>query len=214
MFKKLPGKIITWRSGSILAALIITIAGAIVLWETKLEDCVATKRWGVVESGLIFRCGRLPSARMRNVLARHNIRVLIDLTQPTADPKHHTKERAAADDLGIAYYNFALIGDGTGNIEHYALALAALTDARRRGLPALVHCAAGAQRTGGVIAAYRIFGEGWSPDQARLEMQRYGWKPQKDRILLDFLNRNMAELAARLLELDVIKQIPSPLPQL
>lgn len=195
-------------------AALLVIAGALTGWELALKDRLATKHWGVVEPGLIYRSGRLPLDRAQATLANHHIRVLIDLTENKSDNRFQLKERAAAAALGIEYHNFPLIGDGTGDIYNYANAIAVMHQARREGKPVLVHCAAGAQRTGGVVAAYRVLVERKSPEEARAELQRYGWKPGKDQVLLDYLNRNMAKLAELLLARQVINAIPSPLPVL
>lgn len=196
-----------------LAALVV-IAGALTGWELVLKDRLATKHWGVVEQGLIYRSGRLPLDRAQATLANHHIRVLIDLTENKPGNRFQLKERAAAKALGIEYHNFPLIGDGTGDIRSYAQAIAVMHQARHEGKPVLVHCAAGAQRTGGVVAAYRVLVERKSPDEVRAELKHYGWKPGKDQVLLNYLNRNMAKLAELLHDLQVIDTIPNPLPVL
>ena len=195
-------------------AVLVVIAVALTSWDLVLKDRLATKHWGVVEQGLIYRSGRLPLDRGQAILANHHIRVLIDLTENEPRNRFQPNERAAAAALGIEYHNFPLIGDGTGDIAHYANAIAVMHQARREGKPVLVHCAAGAQRTGGVVAAYRILVERKSPDEARAELKHYGWKPGNDQILLNYLNRNMAKLAELLLALQVIDTIPNPLPVL
>ncbi|MBI2438149.1 MAG: dual specificity protein phosphatase family protein [Lentisphaerae bacterium] len=199
-----------------LFVILAVVAGAWTLWELTLADRLMTKRWGVVEPELIYRSGQIPSARLQATLARHHIGVLIDLTgnQPGKELQLKDKERAAAARLGIEYHNFPLRGDGTGDIAHYAQAIAILHSCRRAGRPALIHCAAGAQRTGGVVAAYRVLVERRSPAEARAELERYGWKPGKDQMLLNYLNRNMLRLAELLQTLQVIETVPNPLPRL
>ncbi|MBI2441271.1 MAG: dual specificity protein phosphatase family protein [Lentisphaerae bacterium] len=197
-----------------LLVILALIAGAGALWELALKDRLIARRWGVVESGLIYRSGRLPSSRIAAVLANQRIAVLIDLTENLPANQLQLQERVAAANLGIAYYNFPLRGDGTGDIAHYAQAIQVLHRARRAGQPVLIHCAAGAQRTGGVVAAYRVLVERRPHAEARAELQRYGWQPGKDQVLLDYLNANMAELAARLQTLQVIETVPNPLPRL
>ena len=46
------------------------------------------------------------------------------------------------------------------------------------GEPVLVHCSAGADRTGFVAAAYRITRQGWNAEDAINEMRKYWHKPE------------------------------------
>lgn len=43
--------------------------------------------------------------------------------------------------------------------------------------PVFIHCHRGADRTGVVVAVYRIIHDGWSSEQAKAEAKRYGLKP-------------------------------------
>jgi protein tyrosine/serine phosphatase len=52
-------------------------------------------------------------------------------------------------------------------------ALSVMTDPANR--PVLVHCAHGKDRTGVVVAVYRMKIEGWSEAQAEAEMEAFGF---------------------------------------
>jgi len=204
----------TSRRLSILRILlVIAIAGLVIcLWEYVLEDRLIPKRWGVVQAGKIYRSGRLSAALVTRTLRKNNIAVIIDLTGDESGIKNQNAEKKAAVELGIERLSFPLKGDGTGDINNYAHAIAAIVDAKRKGKPVLVHCAAGAQRTGGVIACYRMLVEKKSPSFAYAELLRYDWKDKPDQILLNYINSNMAKLAELLKEMGVIDEVPNPLP--
>ena len=78
----------------------------------------------------------------------------------------------------------------------------------------LVHCSAGSQRTGGVVAMFRVLIQKRSPESAVAELEQYDWQPNKDQVLLDYLNSHIGELARLLVEMDVIEKIPNTLPVL
>ena len=69
-------------------------------------------------------------------------------------------------------------------------------------------------RTGGVVATYRLLVERRPPAEVLAEMRQYGFDPRKNDTLLPFLNAHVAEWAAALRQMNVIPQIPQPIPQL
>ncbi|HUT30108.1 MAG TPA: dual specificity protein phosphatase family protein [Sedimentisphaerales bacterium] len=198
-----------------VAVLIAVLSGGgIAIWKGLLEDRIIPKKWGVIEEGKIYRSGQLSATLVKRVLRKHNIGVIVDLGAESQNNKDQAAEIKAAAELGIRIERFPLSGNGTGDIERYAQAIAALVEARRVGKPVLVHCAAGAQRTGGVTACYRLLVERRDAEFAYRELRRYGWRPKKNAALLRYVNENMAQLASLLKEMGVIEEIPDPLPQL
>jgi len=193
--------------------LIVAIIGSgIWFWKEVLEDRLIPKRWGVVEEGKIYRSGQLSAALVKKTLTKHNIAVIVNLTVEGSGDKDQEAEKQAADELGIEVFRFPLKGNGTGDIKRYAGAIATIVDARKNRKPVLVHCAAGTQRTGGVIACYRMLVEKRSPSFAYAELLRYNWHDEPDQVLLTYINTNMSELARLLVGMDVIDQIPDTLP--
>jgi hypothetical protein len=202
------------RKWLLLAALAALIAAGAVCWTTVLKDRFIPKRFGVVEPGSIYRCGQLSSSLVKDVLAEHNIRVIIDLTNDDLGNADQQAEKKAAAELNIKIRRFPLAGNGTGDASRYAGAVAAIAEAKKNSLPVLVHCAAGAQRTGGVITVYRLLVQKKDPALCISEMKHFGWDPKSNPALVPFLNSHMAEFANLLKQAGVIDQVPSPLPQL
>ena len=202
-----------WNVLKIIAAIGVCI-GVLLCWTEILRDRLIPKRWGVVERGKIYRSGQLSSALVKRVLEQHKIQIIIDLNGSDPNWTDQVAEKNAAELLGIEHTHYKLNGDGTGEILNYAKAIRAIVTAKQENKPVLVHCAAGAQRTGGVIAAYRVLVENVSPPEARAEMMRYGWDPVSDKKLTDFLNRNMAALAKLLVEMGVLSEVPDHIPQM
>lgn len=194
--------------------LTVIIATCIWAWDSFLEDRIIPKRFGVVEQGRIFRSGQLSAALVKKVLVKHNIRVIIDLGAD--DPKNSDKqaEKQVASELGIDLLRFPLRGNGTGDVNEYAGAIAAIDSAEKNNTPVLVHCSAGTQRTGGVIGAYRLLKQKKDPAFIIRELKKYDWDPKDNAVLLIYLDDNMPKLAMLLKEKGVIDEIPSPLPKL
>ncbi len=190
--------------------LVLALAGA--AWMELVHDRIFPKRFGVVEAGQIYRSAQLHPALVGDVLVDNGIKSVVDL-QYWEDKPFLVAEKRAIEQLGITQHRFPLNGNGTGDIEHYALAIREIHDAVGRGEPVLVHCAAGAQRTGGVLAAYRTLVQGKSAALAVDEMELYDWDPVKDRVLLEYLDDNLPTLAVRLVELGVIPAVPDELPR-
>jgi protein tyrosine/serine phosphatase len=203
-------KLPRWLRIAILAAI---VGGGIWLWEKELKDQIIPKRWGVVEQGGIYRSGQLSARLVKQVLKNHGIAVIVALTAVTPGDKNQLAEEQAASELGIEVIRCPLKGNGTGDIACYAKAIAAIVDAKKAGKPVLVHCAAGSQRTGGIVACYRVLVEKRSPDFAYDELLHYDWHDKPDQILLTYINNNMKELARILVEMGVIDRIPDPLPK-
>lgn len=194
--------------GGALLAVLLTAC-----WKLWLEPRLVAKRWGVVVPGVLYRSGQLSRFVVEGRLEQHGIRRIVDLTGVDGSADQLAEERAAAR-LNIAHLRFPLIGDGTGDVTVFATAVATVAEGARDGIPTLVHCHAGAQRTGAVVAAYRLLVEGRSPHSVLDELRAYGWNPRKDQVLREYLNAHLADVAELLAERRLIPQVPDPLPLL
>lgn len=175
------------------------IAFCVLVWEEFLEDRLVAKRWGVVEPGKIYRSGQISSYLIEPMLRENHIEKVIALNGSDLKKPYLKAEVETAKKLQIDHQVLHLIGDGTGDVDDYAEAVAEIMRCEKAGKPVLVHCAAGAQRTGGVVAAYRMLVQKKTPEEAYQELLQYDWKPHKDQALINYLNQNLAALS-KLLE--------------
>lgn len=195
----------------ILVCFLVGLAGTL-LWSEVLKYRFIVKRFGVVEPGLIYRSGQISKWLIEDTLKRHEIAVVIDLNGIEVGDAHQPVEVETAERLGLEHHRLPLSGNGTGDIRQYAEAIRLIHESANAGRPVLVHCYAGAQRTGGVVACYRMLVQKKPPSEAYAELMRYGWDPDEDHALRDYVNANMVELAGLLAENGVIAEAPDPLP--
>ena len=208
----LKSPLISPRTVKVIAYSLLVLCLSAYTWKEHLEDRLIPKRWGVVEAGSIYRSGQLHPALIERVLIEHDIGVIVDLNGKRIGKVEHETEDEVAMNLGIDKKRYPLNGNGTGNIEQYAQAIAAINKAVKEKQPVLVHCSAGSQRTGGVIAMYRLLVQKQSVLPILEEMEQYDWDSEDDQVLSIYLDKNIAILAERLVSLSVIEAVPSHLP--
>jgi protein tyrosine phosphatase (PTP) superfamily phosphohydrolase (DUF442 family) len=202
-----------WPWAVLVVAVLLAIAIP-VAWNNGVRDALLPKNFGVVEPGKLYRSGQMSHWQVEKTLRSNDIKVIVALSGHGGHQADLDAEAKAVADLGIDRQVFPLGGDGTGQIEQYALAVAAVDRAGRAGKPVLVHCIAGAQRTGGVVAMYELLVEHRPVDEADRQLKQYGHDPHDNPKLIPFLNSHMRELADRLVQLKVIPKVPDPLPLL
>lgn len=102
-------------------------------------------------------------------LAALGVKTILNLR--AADERSRAEEREARA-VGLRYYNIAMEGLDRPSDEQIQRALALINDEANQ--PVFVHCKRGADRTGTVIAIYRIAHDGWSGEEALREAKHYG----------------------------------------
>lgn len=181
------------RKGLWLALLSIAVVAAIaIVWRKGVRDYVIPRNFGVVDNAQVYRSGALTPPMLRQVLTNRRIKTVIDFGAFDPGSRADEREQKIALDLGATRFVMRLNGDGRGNPNAYVQALRLMSDPAHR--PILVHCAAGAQRTGAAVMLYRIIVEGWSLDDAYREAQRYGHDPAGDWPMLAFAARWLDEI--------------------
>jgi protein tyrosine/serine phosphatase len=202
----LPHSCALRQTGRWIGIIVVVAAGA---WIGVRGYWNHQANWGVVVPGKIYRSATISRHLVRQKLEENHIGVIVFLSRDTGDDPDLTAERSAANDLGVTFLNFPMNGDGVARPDQYPAALAAVCQATREGKPVLIHCHSGAQRTGGVVAMYRMLVEGKPPKEAYVEMTRYGFNPTRNTALLPFLNEHLDEWAQTLASNKVIPRAPA-----
>ena len=160
----------------------LVLAGAIGAASGDPSPGVPCANFGQVSPGL-YR-GAEPDDRCLDHLAGMGIRMVVNLRdeQDASD-----SERARAVALGMRYINLPMSGFDRPSVPEVQRVLATILSPEAR--PVFVHCKRGRDRTGVIVAAYRMAHEGWAADRAIEEAERFGlawWQFRMKRFIRAF----------------------------
>ena len=116
----------------------------------------------------VYRGGQ-PKAGGLEKLKVMGIRTILNLR---GEDDHSRAEGDAARRLGLRYYSISLPGFSNPKDEEVDRVLEIINAHENQ--PVFVHCHHGKDRTGTIIASYRISHDGWNAEQAKAEAKRYG----------------------------------------
>jgi protein tyrosine phosphatase (PTP) superfamily phosphohydrolase (DUF442 family) len=149
---------------------------------------------GVPNAGKISEAllrGAQPSLQGLLELKKLGVTTIVDLrgnSGPVA------KERAQAQSLGLHFIDIPMSGWRTPANSQVAKFLELFRDSTQK---VFVHCYYGADRTGVMVAAYRIADQNWTADQAVAEMYSFGfhyhWHPGLKTYVREFPARLSSE---------------------
>ena len=102
-------------------------------------------------------------------LAKLGVKTVLDLRETDS---RSASEKRAVEAVGMKYVNVPMQGTNTPSPAVIAKALSVLNE--KDAGPVFVHCRRGADRTGTVIACYRISHDRWAPAKALHEAKQLG----------------------------------------
>jgi uncharacterized protein (TIGR01244 family) len=116
----------------------------------------------------LYRAGQPRSGDIKK-LAEMGIKTIINLRGANQSTK---AAEAEARQAGVAYFNIPMRGLGRPSKEQLDRVLAIINAPEN--WPVLIHCKRGSDRTGTVVAIYRIMNDGWSAREAIAEAEHLG----------------------------------------
>lgn len=124
----------------------------------------------------LYRGGAPKTATAVEKLARQGIKTIVNLEWESFEREggEVKKEREWAEKMGMKFFHVPMHPFFSPKIKDIEKALVIITDPHNK--PVFVHCERGSDRTGIVIAAYRIKIEGWTVQRADKEMRTYGYR--------------------------------------
>lgn len=191
-----------------LATVAVLVVSAVVIAVLSREHLIV-KRFAVVEPGQVFRGGYAKPWPLKRMIEKHGVKQILCLLDyrphPASGPasqaialdnaarqQQRLDEQKVALETGAVIEEIPMPGNGCASFHDLDRAADIVADPARR--PLYVHCAAGVQRTGAVIAAYRMKHQGWSLKQALEEAEQHGLNRRKNPELYEHLQRYAVRL--------------------
>jgi len=154
------------------------------------------RHFGVVEDGVLYRCGQPTPAELAELIERYRLRTVVSLrgAREEDDPDRWAEaERVACASKGAEFVTLPCNHKNPPTGEQVRRFLELARDTARR--PVLVHCRLGQQRTLLFCALYRVHEQGLDPDTALQEMDELGFniRARRHQRLLDAFRRYARE---------------------
>jgi protein tyrosine/serine phosphatase len=128
-----------------------------------------------VDDTQVFRSAQLSPARLTELVKAKGIKTIINLRGEHPEDGWYRDEVSAGESLGLAYENLALSANHEPDDATLKRLVELIRNAKR---PLLIHCEAGADRSGLASALYRLAVKGDPPDIAARQLSfRYGHFP-------------------------------------
>lgn len=116
----------------------------------------------------LYRGGQPLGGGMKK-LSELGIKTVINLRGEDDLSRQEQKDAEAA---GLKYFAMSMPGLSAPSDEQVARVLALMDDPANQ--PVFIHCKRGSDRTGTMVAVYRISHEGWTGERATAEAQKHG----------------------------------------
>jgi tyrosine-protein phosphatase SIW14 len=139
-------------------------------------------------NGNLYRGGQPKKGGLQQ-LKQLGVMTIVNLRD---DDERARAEKSEAESLGLRYFNIPLSNFGRPSDSQVDQVLKLIEGQENH--PLFVHCARGSDRTGTVIAIYRIMHDGWTSEKAKAEAKQFGlgfWQVQMKDYIHDYYERHV-----------------------
>ena len=154
---------------------------AFFLWDFSVQ-----KNFEEVAPGKLYRSGQPSESQLQDWIRKYGLKSVVSLRHSIPG---YEKELAARNGVRLYQYTFSARTGITDS--QWEEILGILTDEGNQ--PVLVHCQSGVDRTGVVVALYRVEVQGWPVDRALREMILNYHIPFQYPALQEYLHRRHPE---------------------
>jgi protein tyrosine/serine phosphatase len=155
-------------AGAAAGALVVLTAG----WAGYLH---LSGNFHAVEDGAVYRSGQLSGAELSSRIREKGILTIINLRGNNAGSPWYDDEIKASAEAGVQHIDFPISADQELSREE-VVQLAKFLERSNR--PILIHCKAGADRSGLVSALYKLLIKNRPPEEAAAQLSfRFGHFP-------------------------------------
>jgi protein tyrosine/serine phosphatase len=165
-----------------------------------------SKRLRTVKPGVLYRSGQMTAEGFAEAVQRLGIRTIINVQDDFPDPLIRkawggtVRESELCRQLGVRYVALApdLQPRSTPGGPRPLVIDEMLREMEKPGTyPALIHCKAGLHRTGVLCAVWRMEHDGWSREQAYLELKAHGFGDRACTASNDYVRQYVLEYQPR-----------------
>lgn len=148
----------------VLIAVLCCVALLTLVVESYLEE---QGNFHVISPGVAYRSAQLDEDEWEHYIKKFHIRSVINLRGSAPGKDWYEEEVSTCRRLGVNHYDFRLAPDKPPSVGEFKELVKILCTAQR---PVLIHCKAGADRSGLVASIWQVVVEGLSPSVARKQL--------------------------------------------
>ncbi len=158
-------------------AVLVVLAGSAGAWAGYLQS---SGNFHVVEPGLAYRSNTLGTAQLKDVISANQIKTIINLRGGSTAEQWYRDEALVSDAMGVTMIDIPMSDSRVPETATLKTLVDALEGAPR---PILIHCKAGADRTGLAAALFEYLVAGRSAEEAAAQLSllygHFPWYPSQ-----------------------------------